>query len=128
MPRAGHAVIKSPGQGQPPVREVVPHLLRTRTQVNIRRGRPSSQGLPKVHAPPLPSLSQPIAGGFAAYLAMITSIVSSRLCGPSSFVSTSGLPVGESNEAVFWPVTASSALWNLTLTILLTPCSCMVMP
>ena len=36
--------------------------------------------------------------------------------------------VGVSSEAGWRSVTASLALWNLTLTILLTPCSCMVMP
>ena len=39
-----------------------------------------------------------------------------------------GKAVGVSSEAALWSVTASSVLWNLTLTILLTPCSCIVTP
>ena len=62
------------------------------------------------------------------YLAITISIVSSRLWGSSSSASTEGVAVGVSSEAAGWPVAASLVLWNLTLTILLTPCSCMVMP
>ncbi len=58
----------------------------------------------------------------------ITSMVSSRLWGASSSASTAGTVVWVSSVAGRWSVTWSSALWNLTLTILLMPCSCMVTP
>jgi len=50
------------------------------------------------------------------------------LGGEKLSASTEGVAVGVSSEAAGWPVAASLVLWNLTLTILLTPCSCMVMP
>ncbi len=62
------------------------------------------------------------------YFAITISIVSSRLCGASSSWSTGGVAVGVSSDAAGWSVTVSLVLWNLTLTILLTPCSCIVMP
>jgi hypothetical protein len=55
------------------------------------------------------------------YFAIEISIVSSRLCGAASSLST-GLVIDVSSEAVAVCVAVSSALWNLTLTILLTPC------
>ena len=57
-----------------------------------------------------------------------TSMVSSRLWGASSACSTAWSFTGVSMEVAVCPVGASSALWKRTLTMRLTPCSCIVTP
>ena len=64
--------------------------------------------------------------GGVPYFAM--TMVSSRGRRRSSSVSMEGSATGSSNGCALWAVTGSSVLWNLTLTILLTPCSCIVTP
>src|ERR1043165_3154255 len=80
--------------------------------------------------------TQGVPQGFGAergrgnYFAIMTSMVSSRLCGASSSSSTVGRfgGGGTSKWAARWAPAVSSVLWNFTLTILLTPCSCIVTP
>ena len=64
--------------------------------------------------------------GTGGHLAIITSTVSSFGCCASSSGSTSGTAAA-GTSGVAW-ATCSSGLWNFTLTIRLTPCSCMVTP
>ena len=62
----------------------------------------------------------------SAHFAIMTSRVSSRVWGRSSSSST-GAGDGGTRGVAGWSVSAS-LLWNLTLTIWLTPCSSMVTP